>query len=70
LCSNVARRSVWCTVGVGVNKKGNALPSKGCFGSFKALAAAPEEKQLSGQFEQALRQWAGVPGKVAKERAG
>jgi methyl-accepting chemotaxis protein len=48
----------------------NLEQAKDRFGSFKALAAAPEEKQLSGQFEQALRQWAGVPGKVAKERAG
>ncbi|MEA5087508.1 HAMP domain-containing methyl-accepting chemotaxis protein [Solidesulfovibrio sp.] len=46
----------------------NLKQAKDRFGSFKALAATPEEKQLAGQFEQALRQWEGVSGKVVKER--
>ena len=46
----------------------NLKQAKDRFGSFKALTTTSEEKQLAGQFDQALRQWEGVSGKVLKER--
>jgi methyl-accepting chemotaxis protein len=46
----------------------NLKQAKDRFGSFVKLSTTPEEKQLAGQFDQAIRQWEGVSGKVLKAR--
>ncbi|WP_428566654.1 MAG: HAMP domain-containing methyl-accepting chemotaxis protein [Solidesulfovibrio sp. DCME] len=46
----------------------NLKQAKDRFGSFKKLTTTAEEKQLAGQFDQAMRQWEGVSAKAVKER--
>lgn len=46
----------------------NLKQAKDRFGSFKALTTTPEEKQLAGQFDQAMRQWEVTSAKVLQLR--
>ncbi|KHK00566.1 HAMP domain-containing methyl-accepting chemotaxis protein [Desulfovibrio sp. TomC] len=46
----------------------NLKQAKDRFGSFKALATTPEEKNLAGQFDQAMQKWEATSAKVLKFR--
>ncbi|MHC1790886.1 HAMP domain-containing methyl-accepting chemotaxis protein [Solidesulfovibrio sp.] len=46
----------------------NLKQAKDRFGVFTSLMTTPEEKQLAGQFDQAMRQWEATSAKVVKTR--
>jgi methyl-accepting chemotaxis protein len=46
----------------------NLKQAKERFGKFKALMTTPEEKQMAGQFDQAMRRWEVTSAKVLKSR--